>query len=156
MKYSFLMISTMMLLGGCMGAYTQAKCVGRETDLKDLAGKYRVPSIEMQVLITRTDVGRYTMTQSGELLAELVTCKIGNEEFAEVTIDGITTALRRDKKRLTVISFDTQVLAAAGVSYERREDSEYFDGEFVVVTAPLNDKTFVDAVVLGDLQFVKL
>lgn len=138
-----------------MGAYTSAKCTGRETDLQDFIGSYRVPKLEMTVTITRTGVGRYAMTQSGEVLAELTTCKILNREIAEVTVDGISVALMREKKKLTVTNFATDVLAEAGIGFEYRNDSDYFDGEFVVVSEPLNDTTFVKALVKGELEFLK-
>jgi hypothetical protein len=143
------------VLTGCMGGYTFSKCANRATDLAGLEGRYTVADLGASVDVVRTGTGTYNMVSEGQVMTGLTTCVVNGNELAEANSENINVALLRKDATLTVTTFDTAVLDAAGIKYETAVIEELGGVSIVAVDGEMADDVFTSALVLGDVSLLK-
>lgn len=155
MKFSMLSVSMLLVLTSCMGGYTVSKCTGRVADLAGVEGTYGIAELGVTVDVVRTGTGTYNLVSEGEVMSPLTTCVVNGKEIAEATSEDMNIALMRDNGALTVTTFDTAVLDAAGIKYESGVIEELGGVTIVAVEGEMSDDVFSSAVQLGDVSLIK-
>lgn len=155
MKFSMLSVAMLFALTGCMGGYTVSKCTGRVADLAGVEGTYGIADLGVTVDVVRTGTGTYNMVSEGEVMSALTTCVVNGKEIAEAVSEDMNIALMRDNGALTVTTFDTAVLDAAGIKYESGVIEELGGVTIVAVEGEMSDDVFSSAVQLGDVSLIK-
>jgi len=146
---SLLALPLLLVLAGCMGGYTTSVCQGRLKNLANLAGTYAIPELEQTLKIKNIGTGKYELGQDGQVVSELTTCVVKNKEIVEMAGDGVFVALTRSGRDLTVMTFDTAVLDAAGVKYQVGESDEWPGVTLVAVEGAMTDDVFTKALIAG-------
>ena len=155
MKFSLLSISMLLVLTSCMGGYTVSKCAGRLQDLAGVEGTYAIPDLGLTVDVVRTGEGVYNLVSDGQVGSAITTCVVNGKEIAEAAGDGINVALLRENDALTITTFDTAVLDAAGVKYESAVIEELGGVSIVAVDGDLSDDVFTAALIMGEVSLIK-
>lgn len=155
MKFSMLSVAMLFALTGCMGGYTVSKCTGRVADLAGVEGTYGIADLGVTVDVVRTGTGTYNLVADGEVASSLTTCVVDGKEIAEAASEDMNIALIRSGDTLTVSTFDTAVLDAAGVKYESGVIEDLGGVTIVAVEGEMSDDVFSAALMMGDVSLIK-